>query len=736
MTSISTEKQNSTEFEIPRRANLYSGALCRWVEMGISIVLGLIVMPLIIRTLGNEHYGLWGLVASFVGFYGLFDLGLSSAVSRFLGNAIGARDVRRFNRVASTGRCLLCIASLLIVVVVLLIMGPIQSILRIPEEYTGQFHWLVMLSAASMAISILMSIYSGALLASEDFVLVSCIHIGASVARSLGGLTVVLMGKGVVGLAVVSLIVTALVQFTLFLCCRIRLPQLKARFTGFEAKVARALIGFGAASFVVMIATVLRSKLDIMLVTRFWGFGQAGLYAIALTVFRYFLRATLAVAAVIRPRLNKLQGAENQVELQAFFLRASHMNAACASLLSGLLIGLAPLLIRLWLGPGYEESAAVLRIIVGGYFLDIATDPGIGSLYATARHRYFAVQTTIEAVASFALACILGSKFGMKGVALGIVIPIIVIKLTVQPWYVAHNLSIGFRGYWFRAIGMAALAMVVLAGGLVPVEYSFARWGWWTAPLIILAALVVHGTILWWLVLDKKDRIHIISRIKQTAFSKKPLNTVYQWSQKIKLENRFPFLCNSSQAFKEIASSLKPYYEEYVERVSNPVMACSLQTAIFMRVFCDGRKPKRILDLGSGFSSFVLRCYAASQNGIVVYSVDDNPEWLNHTRAYLASHNLSTDQLFLWDRFKHNSDCCFDFIFHDLGHMNLRKDSLDIVLKLGKGGIIVLDDMHFGWYETYVRGCLSHGSWRYFDLQAYTKDEFGRYSVLVSDISG
>lgn len=215
---------------------------------------------------------------------------------------------------------------------------------------------------------------------------------------------------------------------------------------------------------------------------------------------------------------------------------------------------------------------------------------------------------------------------------------------------------------------------------------------------------------------------------------KKVLIAIYQYYRRLKLMKKFPFLLNSSQKFREITDNLRPYYEQYVKKVSDPEMTCSLRTAVFLKVFCDGIKPKHILDLGSGFSSFVLRSYAASQNGVIVYSVDDSLKWLEYTRDYLASHNLPTDRLILWSQFKDGSYTHFDFIFHDLGNMDLRKRSLDLVLKLGERGAILLDDMHKLSYTKYVRNCLSHYSYNYFNLKAYSLDEFGRFSGLISDM--
>lgn len=514
MTYFDSEKQNRIEFKIPPRVSLSLGAVSRWVEMGIAILLGLIVTPIIIKTLGNEYYGLWGLVGSFVGFYGLFDFGLSQAISRFLGNSIGAKDIREFNRVASTGKCLLCAASFLVIISALVLMKPAQSILKIPEVYASEFYLLVILSAASIAASMTMAVYGGALRASEDFVFMSGIQLCANLIRSLGGLWAVLAGKGVVGLAVVAMVSTVLQQIFIFWRCRKRLPQMRTGFLKFDTATAHSVIGFGGAAFVAIVAEIIRSKLDVILVTRFGGLGQAGLYAVALIVFSYFLRALGAVFGVTWPRLNRLQGIGDLGALQEFFKRASRITAACASLCAGTVIGLAPWLIRLWVGDGYEDSAMVVRILIGGYFLDIATDSAIGSLYATGRHRYFAAQTAIEAVVSFTLAYVLGRKYGMIGVAIGIVIPISIVKLTIQPWYVARNLLISLREYWIRVILMGTLAMSVLAGGLAFLSYPVVRRGYYAEWSVAVLATIVSAAVLWRCVLKNTDRAVIVSRIK------------------------------------------------------------------------------------------------------------------------------------------------------------------------------------------------------------------------------
>jgi O-antigen/teichoic acid export membrane protein len=512
MSKISSDILTDTDFKIEPGASLFWGAISRWFGLGVSVFLGLLVTPVIIRTLGKDLYGLWGVVASFSGFYGLFDFGLSSAAARFLGNAIGAKDIKQFNRVISTGNTLLRAASFLVVIFAAALIVPAQSLLHIPDNYTTQFRLLVILSAVSMAISMMMAIYGGALLASEDFIVLSGIRIFAAICRSVGGLVAVLAGKGVVGLVAVNVFMTVLEQSITYLRFRKRFPQVESSFSKFDIATARNLIGFGTVVNIVFIAELVRSKSDVMLVTRFGGLGQAGLYAVAIAVFGYFFTALVAVFSVTTPRLNKLHGTGIRAEFDAFFHRASHLTSACASLLAGLLIGLAPLLIRLWIGRGFEESSIVLQILVGGYFLDFATQPGVASIYATGRQRYFAFQSVIEATASFTCAYILGDKFGMKGVAAGIVIPIILIRSTAQPWFVARNLSISFSDYWFRTVGAAISAMLALAGGLALISDV---WRGWLALSITVLAIGLAAIILWLLVLNGDDRTYSIAIMRR-----------------------------------------------------------------------------------------------------------------------------------------------------------------------------------------------------------------------------
>ena len=61
--------------------SLKVNALSNWVSLGVNVIIGFVLTPFIIRSLGKTGYGIWTLVCSFVGYYGLLNLGVGSAIT-------------------------------------------------------------------------------------------------------------------------------------------------------------------------------------------------------------------------------------------------------------------------------------------------------------------------------------------------------------------------------------------------------------------------------------------------------------------------------------------------------------------------------------------------------------------------------------------------------------------------------------------------------------------------------
>ena len=47
-----------------------------WFSLGCDVLVGLFLSPIILHWLGDAAFGIWVLIFSITGYYGLFDLGI------------------------------------------------------------------------------------------------------------------------------------------------------------------------------------------------------------------------------------------------------------------------------------------------------------------------------------------------------------------------------------------------------------------------------------------------------------------------------------------------------------------------------------------------------------------------------------------------------------------------------------------------------------------------------------
>ncbi len=66
-----------------------------WFALGVNVLVGIFLSPYILHRLGDEAFGLWILIFSATGYYGLFDLGIRSSIVRYVAKYSATAGERR-----------------------------------------------------------------------------------------------------------------------------------------------------------------------------------------------------------------------------------------------------------------------------------------------------------------------------------------------------------------------------------------------------------------------------------------------------------------------------------------------------------------------------------------------------------------------------------------------------------------------------------------------------------------
>src|SRR5262245_43834919 len=73
-----------------------------WAGLGVNVAVGFFLSPFILHRLGDDAYGLWILMFSLTGHYGLFDFGIRSSLIRYVSEFRATRDSDQLTRLINT----------------------------------------------------------------------------------------------------------------------------------------------------------------------------------------------------------------------------------------------------------------------------------------------------------------------------------------------------------------------------------------------------------------------------------------------------------------------------------------------------------------------------------------------------------------------------------------------------------------------------------------------------------
>lgn len=175
---------------------------------------------------------------------------------------------------------------------------------------------------------------------------------------------------------------------------------------------------------------------------------------------------------------------------------------------------------------------------------------------------------------------------------------------------------------------------------------------------------------------------------------------------------------------------LVPAYRQYCTTVSRRSMALSIETCSYLWWLCDVKAASAVADLGSGFSSYVLRRYATeSGRTVLVHSVDSDPEWLSRSAQFSVDQGQGGDGFLTGDEWL-ALDATYDVILNDYDKGDVREafagHGAD---RLNPGGVIVFDDAQ---NQSHLRNMAETCLERDMDLFALvdqTMDEVGRFAM-------
>ena len=504
------------ETSLTRRPSLLLSGVANWLPMTVNLVTSLLLVPLVIRYLGKEDYGIWALANSFLGYYGLLRMGVDTSIMRFLPFYAGKQDQQAAAQVVNTAMGLFVFVGLAILLVSVAAAGPIARF------YGGgsSLALLIVLTGLATALECPYRVLDATLRAEERWGSANLIAVVNIIVRTLTtagclwlGYRLIGMGYVTIGVTIATLVLAAVVFGKV--SRGIRLGWSMVSWTHLPE-----MLSFGALTTVTTLAYSLMLPGHRLIIGKLVSLEGVAVYTIAATLIERLRQAVWSPFQVSWPRFALLHGKQDEDGLSSLFERGTRYCNQLSSLLVLMTVLFGPPFIRLWVGSGFEEAGRILVILCLGVLAETSAYMGNSFLGGTGRQRAQAVFALAEGVLGLSLSLWLGWHGGMMGVAWGYTISLVVVRGVALTLYVCKLLH---RNPLKHATG-ALLGPWLFAAAMGGVSYALgvpARIHGWPSLIVLStlsAAVIAAGMYAFVMTAQEKEKVlYWIRRLRPLA---------------------------------------------------------------------------------------------------------------------------------------------------------------------------------------------------------------------------
>ncbi len=515
--------------------SIRSNILSNTTGYAVTALVALVMTPFIVTQLGTVAYGLWILIVSLTGYYGLMDVGVRGAVSQYVTRYWTQNDMSSVNKTLSSAVIMLSGIALLILGISVLAAEFAPTYLQdsghgtsdqqsINPQMVQDSYWVILITGLSAALALPLSAFGTATFARRRFDISNGIVIGERL-LSAGLLYYVLTeGHGLLGLAIVNASTITLANIVRVVLAYQLLPGLHIKLRSFSTAACKELSKFGVASFLASVADRLIYTTDVVII----GFALPVTTAIAATyvthyelsskLIPYFLQMINAVVWTLTPYAIACDARGDRPALQRLWLKGSRGMFLLTGLIAGGLMFMGRDFLSLWAPAGHASGEGIIpgETLMSGtsilVLLALATllrtNMAVGRqiLFGMREVNIVAKVSLAEAICNLLLSLILIRYYGLFGVILGTLIPTVVFQLWILPHFLMRRLSVSF---WqtYAIVPRGGLTLMVCMGicfyALDP-WMPAANWGFF---LLKCAAIAIPAIFIGlWVGTSKEER--------------------------------------------------------------------------------------------------------------------------------------------------------------------------------------------------------------------------------------
>jgi O-antigen/teichoic acid export membrane protein len=385
-----------------------------------AAVVALLLPPVLVRHMTPAAYAVWVLVLQTCAYISFLNLGLQTAIGRYVAYANEKRDMALRDSVFSTAFATLCCAALLsIVCLIVAVLAAPVVFPSVPGALVLQMRLALLIVGLAMAVELPASAWNGVFIGLQRFEIPALTVGGGRLLSSAGIIAAAIAGCSLVVMAATIASANLLSYLAQYLALRRFASDVHFQPSLVQKSTARELCGCCFGLTIMSLSMLLVSGLDLVVVGHFQ-FSMVTPYSVAASMITLISGLLYAIVNVLMPHAAKLHAAERPRELGALAIRATQLSVLFLVLSDIPILLYAGPIMRAWIGQRYVATGTpLLQILIVANIIRLISAPYSVILVAAGQQGYVKISPLAEGISNFAASVALAFFLGGLGVALG-----------------------------------------------------------------------------------------------------------------------------------------------------------------------------------------------------------------------------------------------------------------------------------------------------------------------------
>lgn len=489
--------------------NIKAGVVITYLTQFLSIAISFFYVPIMLRMLGQEEYGLYALVQSLISFLQMSEMGVGITATRYNakyiaeGDVEGQRSINGMFRLLYIGIGVVCLIAGMIVYRYI----P-QWYDHYSEESISLIRSLFLLALANLCFTLFFKIYNSIIIAYENFIFLKVLTLITTILGPVSMLCVLYLGYRAVGMVAATTVITILSGLVQLVYCRTKL-KIRFSYKHFDKKIFISIFAFTAFVFLNSIAHQLFSNSDKFIISLLMTETAVAIYAIVIQFQVYFYNFANVISSFYLPRFTKIvKGAKAiTAELMSEVVRTARLQVIIAGLIFGGFLALGyPFIIR-WVGTEYEQAYILTVIIMAGEYICSCQSMFNSLMQAMNLHKFRAVLSLIAAVIKIGITILMVKWLGLTGCAIAY-FAAIMIRLVLYNLYYKY-VGIDIKDFWITVskVFLPITLIIIIIFGLFKITslyLDFNNYGF--IILFAILYLILYIGAIWRTCLNDYER--------------------------------------------------------------------------------------------------------------------------------------------------------------------------------------------------------------------------------------